>query len=31
MLPGTKVSRLPTGVESREIFGQYNLYGVDRR
>jgi hypothetical protein len=30
-LSGTKVSRLPTGVGSREISGQHNLYGVDRR
>jgi hypothetical protein len=31
MSPGTKVRRLPAGVESREISEQYNLYGVDRR
>ena len=30
-LPGTKVSRLPTGVGSRETFGRSNLYGEDRR
>ncbi len=31
ILPGTKVSRLPAGVESRETFGQCYLYGEDRR
>lgn len=30
-LPGTKVCRLPTGVESRESFGRSNLYGEDRQ
>jgi len=29
-LPGTKVSRLPTGVESRETSVRSNLYGEDR-
>ena len=30
-LPGTKASRLPTGVGSRQTSGRYNLYGEDRR